>query len=98
MSTWTVSEAKAKLSEVIDKARNEPQTILNRGHKVAVILEAAQFESLENELKSLKQLMKRQRIRSAQEKMRRSCEEAGIDQLVIETTPARPLPSFEEDE
>ncbi|HEY1631477.1 MAG TPA: type II toxin-antitoxin system Phd/YefM family antitoxin [Rhizomicrobium sp.] len=31
MSTWSISEAKAKLSEVVRRSRNEPQTITVHG-------------------------------------------------------------------
>ena len=37
--TWTVAEAKAKLSEVIDKAcTNGPQAITKHGHTAAVVV------------------------------------------------------------
>jgi prevent-host-death family protein len=43
--TWTVAEAKAKLSEVIDKAQSDgPQTITRNGHTTAVVVAAEEWE------------------------------------------------------
>jgi prevent-host-death family protein len=48
MSThsWTVAEAKAKFSEVIEKAKSDgPQTITRHGRTAAVIVAAEEWES-----------------------------------------------------
>jgi prevent-host-death family protein len=43
--TWTVAKAKAKLSEVIDRAETMgPQTITRNGRKTAVVVAAAEWE------------------------------------------------------
>lgn len=45
MSSWTVATAKARFSEVIDRAAVEgPQTIMRRGRKAAVIISAEEWE------------------------------------------------------
>jgi prevent-host-death family protein len=42
---WTIAQAKAKFSEVIDKARsNGPQTITRNGRTAAVIVDADEWE------------------------------------------------------
>jgi len=42
---WTVAEAKAKFSEVIDKAESDgPQTISRNGRKTAVVVAAEEWE------------------------------------------------------
>ena len=42
---WTVATAKARLSEVIDRAASEgPQTITRRGRKAAVVVSAEEWE------------------------------------------------------
>jgi prevent-host-death family protein len=42
---WTVAEAKAKLSAVIDDAREKgPQTITRNGRKAAVVVSAEEWE------------------------------------------------------
>jgi prevent-host-death family protein len=42
---WTVAEAKAKLSEVIERARSAgPQTITRRGRTAAVVVAAEEWE------------------------------------------------------
>ena len=43
--TWTVAEAKAKFSEVIDKAKsNGPQTITRNGRRTVVVVAAEEWE------------------------------------------------------
>ena len=43
--SWTVAEAKAKLSEVIDRAQSEgPQTITRRGRNAVVVVSADEWE------------------------------------------------------
>lgn len=43
--TWGVAEAKAHLSEVIDRAANDgPQTITRNGRQVAVIVSSEEWE------------------------------------------------------
>ena len=45
VDAWTVAQAKAKFSEVIDKARSlGPQTITRNGRKAAVIVAADEWE------------------------------------------------------
>jgi len=42
---WTVAEAKAKFSEVIDKAKSDgPQTITRNGRTTAVIVDAEEWD------------------------------------------------------
>ncbi len=42
---WTVAEAKAKFSEVIDRARSEgPQTVTRNGRDAVVIVAATEWE------------------------------------------------------
>lgn len=42
---WTVAEAKAKLSEVIERAKSDgPQTITRNGHKAVVVVAADEWE------------------------------------------------------
>ncbi|MDP3236110.1 MAG: type II toxin-antitoxin system Phd/YefM family antitoxin [Myxococcales bacterium] len=43
---WSVSEAKARLSEVLARARKSPQVIENRGESVAVIISKQEFDRL----------------------------------------------------
>ena len=43
--TWTIAEAKAKFSEVIERARARgPQVITRHGHTTAVIVSADEWE------------------------------------------------------
>ena len=48
MATWPVQDAKARLSEVIDRARSEgPQTITRHGTERAVVLSIEDYRALE---------------------------------------------------
>lgn len=43
--TWSVAQAKAKFSEVIERAKSEgPQTITRNGRKAAVLVAAEEWE------------------------------------------------------
>lgn len=43
---WTVAEAKAKFSEVIEQARTRrPQTITRNGHPAAVVVSVEEWEA-----------------------------------------------------
>jgi prevent-host-death family protein len=43
--TWTVAEAKAKFSEVMEKAKSEgPQTITRNGRRAAVLVAADEWD------------------------------------------------------
>ena len=45
VDAWTVAQAKAKFSEVIDKARSlGPQTITRNGRRAAVVVAADEWE------------------------------------------------------
>jgi len=47
MATWQVQDAKARLSELIERARNEgPQTITRHGTERAVVLSIEDFRAL----------------------------------------------------
>jgi prevent-host-death family protein len=42
---WTVAEAKAKFSEVLDRAQSDgPQTITRNGRKAAIVVAAEEWE------------------------------------------------------
>jgi prevent-host-death family protein len=44
-NTWTVAEAKAKFSEVVEKARaNGPQTVTRNGRTAVVVVSAEEWE------------------------------------------------------
>jgi prevent-host-death family protein len=43
---WSVQDAKNRLSEVIDAARRQPQTVTKHGKPVVVVLAADEYERL----------------------------------------------------
>jgi|Tabmets5t2r1_1033131.scaffolds.fasta_scaffold228475_1 prevent-host-death family protein len=55
---WQIQEAKAKFSELVQKAIDEgPQTITRRGKDVAVVLSAAEFELMKKRQVDFKELL-----------------------------------------
>lgn len=45
VNTWTVAKAKAKLSEVIERAQSDgPQTITKNGRTAVVVVDAQEWE------------------------------------------------------
>ncbi len=50
MSIWSISEAKAKLSEVVRRCQKEPQTITRHGVPVVEIISAAEYRRLGGKL------------------------------------------------
>lgn len=42
--SWTVASAKAKLSEVIDRAQSAPQTITRNGRPTVVVVSAEEWQ------------------------------------------------------
>jgi prevent-host-death family protein len=43
---WSIAAAKAKLSRLVQEARDAPQVIENRGRPVAVVVSAEQYERM----------------------------------------------------
>ena len=55
---WQLQEAKAKFSELVQKAIDEgPQTVTRRGKPSVVVLSAEQFDLMEKRQISLKDLL-----------------------------------------
>jgi len=75
MSThnWTVAEAKAKLSEVIERAETEgPQTITRNGRKTAVIVNVEEWERKTKRQGSLAEFFAASPLRGSKLKSTRS--------------------------
>jgi prevent-host-death family protein len=54
VQTWTVAEAKAKFSEVVERAISEgPQTITRKGRTAAVLVGAEEWQRKTNRAGSL---------------------------------------------
>lgn len=55
---WQLQEAKARFSELVQKAIDEgPQTVTRRGKEAVVVLSAEQFELMKKRQISLKDLL-----------------------------------------
>ena len=72
---WTVAEAKAKFSEMIDKALSEgPQTITRNGHATAVVVGAEEWQRKTKRVGTLAEFFAASPLRSSGLKIRRSKE------------------------
>ena len=72
---WTVAEAKAKFSEVIERALSDgPQTITRYGRKTAVIVGAEEWERKAHRVGNLAEFFANSPLRGSGMKIRRSKE------------------------
>lgn len=74
MSTpnWTVAEAKAKFSEIIDRAMREgPQTITRKGRTAAVVVGAEEWERKTKRVGTLAEFFAGSPLRGSKLKVRR---------------------------
>jgi prevent-host-death family protein len=70
---WTVAQAKAKLSEVIESARTQgPQTITRNGRRAAVVVDAEEWERKTQRSGTLADFFKASPLRGSDLKVRRS--------------------------
>ena len=64
--TWTVAEAKARLSSVIDLARSRgPQTITKNGRNAVVVVSAEEWERKTKRIGSLAEFLAASPLRSS---------------------------------
>lgn len=70
---WTVAQAKAKLSEVIENAHTHgPQTITRNGRRTAVVVDAQEWERKTQRSGTLADFFKASPLRGSDLKVRRS--------------------------
>jgi len=72
LQVWTVAEAKAKFSEVIERARSEgPQTITRKGRTAAVLVGAEEWERKTSRAGNLAEFFAVSPLRGSNLKLRR---------------------------
>ena len=72
-STWTLAEAKAKFSEVVEQAQKRgPQTITKNGRTAVVIVSAEEWERKTHRLGSLADFFAASPLRGSGLKVRRA--------------------------
>jgi prevent-host-death family protein len=72
-ATWTVAEAKARLSEVIERARSGgPQTITKNGRTAVVIVDAEEWERKTRRTGNLAEFFAASPLRKSDLKIKRS--------------------------
>lgn len=59
MRTWQIQQAKARMSELIERAQSQPQDITRRGKSVAVVMSREAFDRLSQTQDSLVDFMRR---------------------------------------
>lgn len=70
---WTVAEAKAKLSEVIEHAQTQgPQTITRNGRRAVVVVDAEEWERKTKRRGNLAEFFAASPLRGSGMKVRRS--------------------------
>ena len=75
--TWTVAEAKAKFSEVIDRAESTgPQVITRSGRKTVVIVAADEWDRKTRRVGNLAEFLAASPLRESGVNVRRSKERA----------------------
>lgn len=71
--SWTVAEAKAKLSEVIEHAQQHgPQTITRNGRRAVVVVDAEEWERKTKRIGNLAEFFAASPLRGAALKVRRA--------------------------
>lgn len=70
-SNWTVAEAKARFSELIERARTRPQTITRRGRSAAVVVSVEEWEKKSKRTGSLAEFFAGSPLRGSQVDVRR---------------------------
>jgi prevent-host-death family protein len=71
-STWTIAAAKAKLSEVIERACSQgPQTITRNGRSVAVVVTAEDWERKTKRAGNLAEFFAHSPLRRSRMRVRR---------------------------
>ena len=74
--TWTVAEAKAKFSEVIENAQKHgPQAITRNGQRAAVVVSAEEWERKMKRMGTLAEFFARSPLRGSGLKVKRSKDE-----------------------
>jgi len=69
---WTVAEAKAKFSEIIERALSEgPQTITKRGRTTAIVVGAEEWERKTKRVGNLAEFFAGSPLRGSKLKVRR---------------------------
>jgi prevent-host-death family protein len=91
MKEWKISEAKARLSEVVSHCVEEPQVLYNRKKPVAALIDMEEYE----QFLEYKQSMKKKTMAELFEELRKINKvEPEMDELPPRTS--RPVPYFED--
>jgi prevent-host-death family protein len=67
MQSWPIHEAKARLSELVKRAQQQPQQLTSHGVPVAVVLSTEQFHRHQHEGESLVAFIRRSPLVGADE-------------------------------
>jgi prevent-host-death family protein len=71
-ASWTIAEAKAKFSEVVEKAQSEgPQTITRHGRTAVIVVAAEEWERKSRRNGNLAEFFATSPLRGSEVKLRR---------------------------
>lgn len=73
--SWTVAKAKAKLSEVIDRAQSTPQTITRHGKPSVVVISAEEWQRKTARKGTLAEFLMESPLRGAELDLERQSDE-----------------------
>lgn len=79
--TWTVAGAKAKLSEVIDRAQSAPQTITRNGKPSVVVVSVEEWQRKTARKGTLAEFLMASPLRAAEIDLDRQSDEPGESPL-----------------
>ena len=71
-SAWSIAEAKAKFSQVLEQARSGPQTITRHGRATAVVVSIDEWERRTSRTGTLAQFLAKSPLRNSGLKVERS--------------------------
>ena len=77
---WKIAQAKKRFSEMIHKAKKEPQMIYNRNNIVAAVVSAEEYE----EFKKYKNKIESDSLESAFSELREICTEENYEIILPE--------------
>ena len=89
--SWSIRDAKSKLSELIDKAQSGmPQLITNHGQPKALLLKVGSADEI-RELLALRKELRRRALLESLSLLRKAAEEEGVEKIGAGREDGRPL-------
>lgn len=89
--TWSIRDAKAKLSEMLEEAQNGvPQLITNHGKPHAIVFKVGSLDEIE-EILEVRKVLRRRLLLDSLSAVRVAAEAEGVENLQYEREDGRPV-------